>query len=49
MLADPEVIDALRKQGIEATPTTPDALRARITQDIAKWKKLAQETGITME
>ncbi len=49
VLADPEVIEALRKQGIEATPTTPDALRARIAQDIAKWKKLAQETGISMD
>jgi tripartite-type tricarboxylate transporter receptor subunit TctC len=49
VLADPEVVEALRKQGIEATPTTPDALRARITQDIAKWKKLAQETGISMD
>jgi len=49
VLADPEVVEALRKQGIEATPTTPDELRARITQDIAKWKKLAQETGISMD
>jgi tripartite-type tricarboxylate transporter receptor subunit TctC len=49
VLADPEVVEALRKQGIEATPTTPDALRERIAQDIAKWKKLAQETGISMD
>jgi tripartite-type tricarboxylate transporter receptor subunit TctC len=49
VLADPDVIKALELQGIEATPTTPDELRARIAADIAKWKKLAQETGITME
>ena len=49
VLADPEVVEALRKQGIEATPTTPAELRERITQDIAKWKKLAQETGISMD
>jgi tripartite-type tricarboxylate transporter receptor subunit TctC len=49
VLADPDVIKALELQGIEATPTTPDELRARIAQDIAKWKKLAQETGIKME
>jgi len=49
VLADPDVVAALKLQGIEATPTTPDELRARIEHDIAKWRKLAQETGITME
>ena len=33
---------ALRLQGIEATPTTPDELRTRVEADIAKWKKLAE-------
>jgi tripartite-type tricarboxylate transporter receptor subunit TctC len=49
VLADPDVIEALKNQGVEATPSTPDELRARITHDVAKWKKLAQETGISME
>jgi tripartite-type tricarboxylate transporter receptor subunit TctC len=49
VLADPAVIKALELQGIVATPTTPDELRDRIAHDIAKWKKLAQETGITMD
>jgi len=49
VLADPDVIKALALQGIEPTPTTPDELRERIAHDIDKWKKLAQETGITME
>ena len=49
VLAEPDVIDALKQQGIAATPSTPDELRARIERDVAKWKKLAQETGITME
>jgi tripartite-type tricarboxylate transporter receptor subunit TctC len=49
VLADHDVVEALRKQGIEATPSTPEELRARIEHDVAKWKKLAQETGITME
>ena len=48
-LAEPDVIDALKQQGITATPSTPDEVRARIERDVAKWKKLAQETGITME
>ena len=49
VLADPDVVEALKKQGVDATPSTPDELRARIEHDVAKWKKLAQETGITME
>jgi tripartite-type tricarboxylate transporter receptor subunit TctC len=49
VLADPDVVEALKRQGIVATPSTPGELRARIEQDVAKWKKLAQETGITME
>lgn len=49
VLADPEVVEALKRQGIEATPSSPDELRARMAGDIAKWKKLAQETGISMD
>jgi tripartite-type tricarboxylate transporter receptor subunit TctC len=49
VLAEPDVIDALKRQGIAATSSTPEELRTRIEHDIAKWKKLAQETGITME
>jgi tripartite-type tricarboxylate transporter receptor subunit TctC len=49
VLADPDVVEALRKQGVDATPSTPEELRARIEHDVAKWKKLAQDVGITME
>jgi len=49
VLADHAVVDALKRQGIEATASTPEELRARIEHDIAKWKKLAAETGIKME
>ena len=49
VLADPDVIKALELQGIEPTPTTPDELRERIAHDIEKWKKLAEETGISMD
>jgi tripartite-type tricarboxylate transporter receptor subunit TctC len=49
VLTDPDVVDLLKQQGIQATASTPDELRARIEHDVAKWKKLAQETGITME
>jgi tripartite-type tricarboxylate transporter receptor subunit TctC len=49
VLADPDVVEALKKQGVDATPSTPAELRARIEHDVAKWKKLAQEVGISME
>jgi tripartite-type tricarboxylate transporter receptor subunit TctC len=49
VLSDREVIEALKAQGIEALASTPEELRARIERDIAKWRKLAKETGITMQ
>ena len=36
VLTDPDVVEALRKQGVEATPSTPAELRARIEHDVAK-------------
>jgi tripartite-type tricarboxylate transporter receptor subunit TctC len=44
VLAMPDVVDALKAQGIDAAPSTPDELRALITGDIDKWRKLAQTT-----
>ncbi len=48
-LAQSDVIEAFKAQGIEALVSTPEELRARIERDIAKWRKLAQETGISMQ
>jgi tripartite-type tricarboxylate transporter receptor subunit TctC len=48
-LADHDVIEVLKLQGIVPTPGTPEELRARIAHDVAKWRKLAVETGITMQ
>ena len=48
-LADPDVIAALKLQGVVPEPGTPDELKALIEHDVAKWKKLAEETGITMD
>jgi tripartite-type tricarboxylate transporter receptor subunit TctC len=45
VLALPDVIDALKVQGIDAVSSTPDELRALITRDIEKWRKLAQTTA----
>lgn len=45
VLAMPDVVVALRAQGIDAVSSTPDALRALITRDIDKWRKLARTTA----
>jgi tripartite-type tricarboxylate transporter receptor subunit TctC len=49
VLAEPDVIELLKAQGINAASSTPDDLRALIERDIDKWRKLAKATGITME
>jgi tripartite-type tricarboxylate transporter receptor subunit TctC len=41
VLAMPDVIAALKAQGLDAASSSPDALRALITHDIDKWRKFA--------
>lgn len=45
VLAMPDVIAALKEQGIDAASSTPDELRALIARDIDKWRKFAQTTA----
>jgi tripartite-type tricarboxylate transporter receptor subunit TctC len=45
VLAMPDVIEALKVQGIDAVSSTPEELRALITHDIDKWRKVAQTTA----
>jgi tripartite-type tricarboxylate transporter receptor subunit TctC len=49
VIAEPDVVELLKAQGINAASSTPEELRALIERDIDKWRKLAKETGITME
>ncbi len=49
VLAEPDVIELLKAQGVNAASSTPEELRALIERDIDKWRKLAKATGITME
>jgi tripartite-type tricarboxylate transporter receptor subunit TctC len=44
VLAMPDVIGALKSQGLKASPSTPEELRTLIARDIDKWRKLAQTT-----
>jgi tripartite-type tricarboxylate transporter receptor subunit TctC len=49
VLALPEVEATLVSQGIEVTPSTPEALAARIRADILKWRDLIQSAGVERE
>lgn len=46
ILAEPAIVAALEKQGVEAEPSTPGALAARIRQDIDKWRGVVAKAGI---
>jgi tripartite-type tricarboxylate transporter receptor subunit TctC len=46
ILAEPEVIQRLRALGADVRPTTPDAFKVRVTDDIAKWTKVVADANI---
>ncbi len=46
-LADPQIIEQIKKTGISAKSSTPDELEKHVTAEIAKWKKLIADAGIT--
>ncbi len=48
-LRDAGVQDALRKQGYEPLPGTPESFARRVEVDLAKWGKLIREQSITFE
>lgn len=45
-LAQPEVGTRLAATGCDPAPTTPEALGARVSGDVARWKRLAAEKNI---
>jgi tripartite-type tricarboxylate transporter receptor subunit TctC len=49
MLNQPEAKAALMAQGMDAEPSTPDALRARIAADIERWRSVVAQAGIQAE
>src|SRR4249919_3087740 len=49
VLTTPDTRDALAKQGAEVVTSTPDAFKKLVENDIAKWSKVIQDTGITAE
>lgn len=48
-LAQPDLIERLKKTGYEPTSSTPQALTEIIKTDLAKWRRVVKEAGITAE
>jgi len=48
-LAVPALKERFTSQGAEARPSTPDELGKFVREDLAKWKKVVQQTGIKIE
>lgn len=46
ILADPVVIERLRALGSDVVPTTPEAFKARVADDVAKWTKVVADANI---
>jgi tripartite-type tricarboxylate transporter receptor subunit TctC len=46
ILADPAVIERLRKLGSDVVPTTPQGFRDRVADDVAKWTKVVADANI---
>ena len=46
VLNDPDVRAAFAKHGVEAEPGTPEALGARIRDDVKKWRDVVSGAGI---
>lgn len=48
-LADAAVQTAIKRQGYEPTPSTPQQLHDRIKTDLAKWSKVIRDRKLTLE
>jgi tripartite-type tricarboxylate transporter receptor subunit TctC len=46
LLGTPEMRDALDKQGVETDPGSPQALAARIRDDVKKWSDVIASAGL---
>ena len=49
VLAQKEVRDALWTAGLKVTTGSPEALRARITQEVPMWRDVIEKAGIKAE
>jgi tripartite-type tricarboxylate transporter receptor subunit TctC len=46
LLQDPKLLERFKTLGNLPAPTTPDAFKARVKADIAKWTRVVTESGI---
>jgi tripartite-type tricarboxylate transporter receptor subunit TctC len=46
---DPETSKALYNAGVEADPSTPQAMSEYMVQEMARWGKVVKDAGIKME
>ncbi len=49
LLADADTQKALYAAGVEAAPSTPEAMADYMAQELARWGKVVRETGIKLE
>ena len=49
VLSKPDVVAKIEASGAMAAPNTPDEMRLRVQNDIAKWKKVADYAKISLD
>jgi tripartite-type tricarboxylate transporter receptor subunit TctC len=49
VMREPEVQDAIRKEGYEPMLFTPAEMRLQISQDLTRWGKTVKDANVTME
>ena len=49
MLRDADVLDTLAREGIDRAGSSPGEFSAYIRSEIAKWTKVAKETGVQLD
>jgi len=49
VLADPEFGQRLLLQGVEPVSSTPQAMRDMIANELARWRKVIKDAGITAD
>ena len=48
-LKKPALVEAMRAQGIVAAPSTPDELAVLLKSDLARWAKIVEESGASVQ
>ena len=48
-LAEKDIKEKLNKIGVDVQPGTPDEMKALVTEQVAKWKKVVADAGIPQQ